>query len=89
MLKCDDFIGCFGSCEKDISSGITSDFTGDFIVEYEFNGVKKTISGNATEGQEIKLPNEFIPGAIHRVLIMKSDKTKIKSLSFKIYNQCL
>ncbi|KAB1228445.1 hypothetical protein [Chryseobacterium viscerum] len=89
MLKCDDFIGCFGSCEKEISTGIISDFSGEFSVNYDFNGVKKTFKGNAVATQEIKIENNFTPGVLHRVLLNKSDNTKIKAISFKIYSQCL
>jgi hypothetical protein len=89
MLKCDEFIGCFGSCQNDISTEIISDFTGEFTVDHEFGGVNKTIKCNAIQGEKIKFTNDFIPGAIHRVLLKKMDGTKIKSLSFKIYNQCL
>lgn len=89
MLKCDDFIGCFGSCEKEIPTGITADFTGEFIIDYEFNGVKKNIKGYAVEAAEIKLENDFTPGVLHRVLIKKIDNTKIKAISFKLYSQCL
>ncbi|ROI05446.1 hypothetical protein EGI16_03405 [Chryseobacterium sp. G0240] len=89
MLKCDDFIGCFGSCENEIPTDIVSDFTGELLIESEFNGVKKSFKGNAVEGQEIKIENNFTPGALHRVLLKKIDNTKIKAISFKIYSQCL
>lgn len=89
MLVCDQFIGCFGSCESKISTGIIADFTGEFNVIHEFNSVRKTIKNQAVQGEEIKIINDFTPGAIHRVLLKKTDNTKIKSISFKIYNQCL
>lgn len=89
MLVCDEFIGCFGGCEKEIPTGITADFTGEFFVDHEFNGVKKTIKNQAIQGEKIKITNDFTPGIIHRVLLKKADNTKIKSISFKIYSQCL
>lgn len=89
MLKCDEFIGCYGSCEKEFSTGIIADFTGEYNIEYTFNNVKKKIISNAIQGEEIKIPNNFTPGIIHCVELKKTDKTKIKNLSFKIYSQCL
>lgn len=89
MLKCDEFIGCYGSCEKEISTGIIADFTGEYNIEYTFNNAKKKIISNAIQDEEIKIPNNFTPGIIHCVELKKTDKTKIKNLSFKIYSQCL
>lgn len=89
MLSCDDFIGCFGSCETEINTNIVSDFTGELRIDHEFNGVRKTYVGEAIQGDIIKIINDFTPGAIHTVLLKKTDGSKIKSLSFKIYSQCL
>lgn len=89
MLKCDDFIGCYGSCDQSIPTRIIADFTGEIIIEFTFNNAKKKITSSAVQGEEIKLPNDFTPGMIHCVELKKTDKTKIKNLSFKIYSQCL
>ncbi|MFC7347314.1 hypothetical protein ACFQO9_11355 [Chryseobacterium zhengzhouense] len=89
MLKCDEFIGCFGSCVTDIPSGIIADFTDNIIIEFTFNNVLRKITASAVLSEEIKIPNEFTPGMIHCVKLSKIDGTKIKSLSFKIYSQCL
>lgn len=89
MLKCDEFIGCFGSCVQELPSGIIADFTGDVSIEFTFNNVLKKITASAVVDEEIKIPNDFTPGIIHCAKISKIDGTKIKSLSFKIYSQCL
>ncbi|VXB02728.1 hypothetical protein [Chryseobacterium sp. 8AT] len=89
MLKCDEFIGCYGSCDQSIPTGIIADFTGEIIIEFTFNNAKKKILSNAIQNEEIKIPNDFTPGVIHCVELKKADKTKIKNLSFKIYSQCL
>ena len=89
MLKCDAFLGCFGSCDADINTGISSDFTGNIEVEFFFNNVKKNFNSNVNSGEPIIIKNVFTPDQFHCVSLKKEDGTLIKKISFKIHNQCL
>lgn len=87
MLGCDEFVGCFGSCDEIIDTGIKADFDGDFTYETVFVSVLHKSKGTAVLGENIKLKNTFTPGMFHKIKITHGI-TEIK-IGLKITTQCL